>query len=240
MENRSNAANHVVEDKGDFETNEDDSDTEGSDSDTDSGSAADADEEKDTEGDVENDTETGKGGTNEADPTRDSVPPVPPARNPQSAPVGGEQGKPLALPNGMAPDGGAPGQTFQNEKIQHPHQMLSQANLSNFYTVRLDESGDVLSWFSDRPELYSDQQIAESITQILTLEADSRRMDRTGQAHSREIEGNGLRPAIAKTIAAAHSGKIMAESEPGHWACFTVTLSLHDFLRKPLEILNVV
>jgi signal transduction histidine kinase len=50
------------------------------------------------------------------------------------------------------------------------------------------------------------------------------RFYRADEAHSREKEGNRLGLAIAKTIVTAHKGKITAESEPGHWACFTVTL----------------
>jgi hypothetical protein len=50
--------------------------------------------------------------------------------------------------------------------------MLYQADLSNFNTVRLDVSGNVLSWFSDRSELYSDQQIAQSAEEILALGTD--------------------------------------------------------------------
>ena len=50
------------------------------------------------------------------------------------------------------------------------------------------------------------------------------RFYREDASHSREIAGNGLGLAIARTIAQAHKGHIRAESVPGQSATFIVTL----------------
>ncbi|MDO4867703.1 MAG: HAMP domain-containing sensor histidine kinase [Clostridia bacterium] len=52
------------------------------------------------------------------------------------------------------------------------------------------------------------------------------RFYRQDASHNREIAGNGLGLAIARTIAEAHRGHIRAESVPGESATFTVTLPL--------------
>ena len=40
-------------------------------------------------------------------------------------------------------------------------------SFSTFYTVRLDPSGAVLSWTSDRKELYTDEQVSQMVTAVL-------------------------------------------------------------------------
>lgn len=171
VESDSDVENYAIERQSGSETDE-------SDSNTDDGSGV----ESDAEDASENDAEDDEGGASEAGVSLNTVSPAPPAGNSQSvvengSAASGEQTKPFVAPNGTAVAGDTADQTLQNGKIQHPQQMLSQANLSNFYTVRLDKSGSVLSWFSDRPELYSDQQIAESVAQVLELGADSGRVD---------------------------------------------------------------
>lgn len=49
-------------------------------------------------------------------------------------------------------------------------------NLSNFYTVRLDRSGQITAWFSDREELYTDDQIEESVALVSAQEKTSGRI----------------------------------------------------------------
>lgn len=46
------------------------------------------------------------------------------------------------------------------------------ANLSTFYTVQLDEAGSVLSWTSDRQDLYTDEQVAASVKEALAAKKD--------------------------------------------------------------------
>ena len=50
------------------------------------------------------------------------------------------------------------------------------------------------------------------------------RFYREDLSHNREVAGNGLGLAIARTIAQAHKGRIRAESHPGRDATFIVTL----------------
>ena len=50
------------------------------------------------------------------------------------------------------------------------------------------------------------------------------RFYREDASHNREVAGNGLGLAIARTIVQAHKGRIRAESEYGNSATFTVTL----------------
>ena len=51
------------------------------------------------------------------------------------------------------------------------------ANLSTFYTVRLDDTGSILSWTSDRRELYTDEQVAASVKNALAAKKDFGRID---------------------------------------------------------------
>ncbi len=96
-------------------------------------------------------------------------------KNTNSADIGGAV-QPPASPDGTNPAEDANGKTPADAKDLRPQRMLSKADLSNFYTVRLDDSNNVLSWFSDRSELYSDQQIAQSVTEILAVGTDSGRL----------------------------------------------------------------
>ena len=50
------------------------------------------------------------------------------------------------------------------------------ASLSNFYTIKLDESGAVTEWYSDRSDLYDDAQIQTVADDILAAGGDSGRV----------------------------------------------------------------
>ena len=50
------------------------------------------------------------------------------------------------------------------------------ANLSTFYTVQLDPSGAVLSWSSDRQELYTDEQVNEVVAAVLASQKEFGRL----------------------------------------------------------------
>ena len=47
---------------------------------------------------------------------------------------------------------------------------VSAAGLSNFYTVQLDADGNVLSWESDRADLYTDEEINALAAEVLARE----------------------------------------------------------------------
>lgn len=57
-------------------------------------------------------------------------------------------------------------------EIQREADREFAANLSTFYTVRLDESGAILSWTSDRQELYTDEQVAACVKDALAAKKD--------------------------------------------------------------------
>ena len=66
-----------------------------------------------------------------------------------------------------------PAETPPPKLDQEPKRLEGQplsvpaASLSNYYTIRIDESGEVIDWDSDRRQLYSEEQIAELAAQIL-------------------------------------------------------------------------
>ena len=55
---------------------------------------------------------------------------------------------------------------------QKRNDMDFAANLSTFYTVQLDTCGVVMSWTSDRQELYTDQQVNEVVAAALAAKKD--------------------------------------------------------------------
>lgn len=55
----------------------------------------------------------------------------------------------------------------QNAPWQPPDDRSFITNLSNSYTVRLDRSNQITEWFSDRKELYTDDQVQEIVGLVL-------------------------------------------------------------------------
>lgn len=53
----------------------------------------------------------------------------------------------------------------------------SAVDLFNFYTIRLDAAGNILSWFSDRSNLYHEEQIQALVSLIQTSGADFGRVE---------------------------------------------------------------
>ena len=54
--------------------------------------------------------------------------------------------------------------------------LQSAVNLSNYYTVQLDAEGAVTAWSSDRADLYTEEEIAATVAQVLAHSADSGRI----------------------------------------------------------------
>jgi len=54
---------------------------------------------------------------------------------------------------------------------------LNAVGLANYYTVRLDEAGGVLSWQSDRADLYTDEDIAALAAEALAQGRETGRVD---------------------------------------------------------------
>ena len=72
---------------------------------------------------------------------------------------------------GQSPDAGRPprmGQRREERELPDlpPDSPEFTAGLSSFYTVRLDENGQILSWDSQRRELYTDSQVEEVVRQV--------------------------------------------------------------------------
>lgn len=65
--------------------------------------------------------------------------------------------------NGRAPDGRG-GERFRRERILSGAEV---ASLSNYYTMTLDESGQIRSWESDRAELYSQETLQAFADRVL-------------------------------------------------------------------------
>ena len=55
--------------------------------------------------------------------------------------------------------------------------VMNAASLSNFYTVTLDQDGSVVSWKSDRADLYADEEIEEMAESVMKLGEASGRID---------------------------------------------------------------
>ena len=56
-------------------------------------------------------------------------------------------------------------------------EQMNAAGLSNYYTVKLDENGEVISWQSDRADLYTDEEIAALAAEVKARGTDSGRVD---------------------------------------------------------------
>ena len=82
------------------------------------------------------------------------------------------------------------GQTGQRGRGSN---LQNAANLSNFYTVLLDEAGGVVSWESDRAGLYSDSEIADVTAAAL---AQGKAAGRVGTQFYRLLEDADCRRLI--------------------------------------------
>ncbi|MBQ6961538.1 MAG: HAMP domain-containing histidine kinase [Clostridia bacterium] len=75
------------------------------------------------------------------------------------------EGQRPAKPEGTQPPDRGPGPTpsgeQKNKKNRGSKALMNAASMTNYYTATLDEGGRVLSWHSDRTDLYTDQEIAD-------------------------------------------------------------------------------
>lgn len=55
--------------------------------------------------------------------------------------------------------------------------LINAANMTNYYTAELDENGSVLSWRSDRTDLYADEEIAQMAKSALETGKSTGRID---------------------------------------------------------------
>ena len=98
--------------------------------------------------------------------------------------------RPLALPEGLSaappeamdtprPEaGGFAGKGMEKRGFRlRANDFQNAASLSSFYTVRLDESGSILSWHSDRAELYTQADIEALVQRVAEKDADAGRVD---------------------------------------------------------------
>jgi len=98
--------------------------------------------------------------------------------------------RPLALPEGLSaappeamdtprPEAGSfAGKGMEKRGFRlRANDFQNAASLSSFYTVRLDESGSILGWHSDRAELYTQADIEALVQRIAEKGADAGRVD---------------------------------------------------------------
>ncbi len=71
---------------------------------------------------------------------------------------------------GRLPAQNAPRNTQSQPPGQPPGDLSYVTDLSNFYTIRLDKSGKITEWFSDREDLYTDSQIQEIVARALEMD----------------------------------------------------------------------
>ena len=70
------------------------------------------------------------------------------------------EGQRPAKPEGTQPPDKGPGEQ-KKTKNRGSKALMNAASMTNFYTAVIDEKGQVLSWHSDRTDLYTDEEIAE-------------------------------------------------------------------------------
>ena len=113
------------------------------------------------------------------------------------------------------------------------------ARLSNSYTITLNEDGTVASWTSDRPNLYSDEQVASMTADVL---AEGNDHGRIGTQFYRRTESGGkslliVLDARMEYLVAANGLKTTALSAAG--ACLLLSLLAWLMIRrmvKPVEV----
>lgn len=77
-------------------------------------------------------------------------------------------GTPPPAPEGTSPDAMEKREPPEGARDMNAGQrgrsreLLNAANLSNFYTVQLDGEGSITGWYSDRTDLYTDEDVAET------------------------------------------------------------------------------
>ena len=71
-----------------------------------------------------------------------------------------EDQRAFARPEGTPPPDKGPGEQ-KKTKNRGSKALMNAASMTNYYTAVIDEKGQVLSWHSDRTDLYTDQEIAD-------------------------------------------------------------------------------
>ncbi|MBQ7657280.1 MAG: hypothetical protein IJS41_12340 [Clostridia bacterium] len=87
-------------------------------------------------------------------------PPAKPENSPPPEPGDKQPPEPV---NGQQP----PPEPDSRGRERDTPAMMNAASLSNYYTITLDEAGEVLSWSSDRADLYTDEDIADLAASVL-------------------------------------------------------------------------
>ncbi len=85
--------------------------------------------------------------------------------NGQRPAADGAEGQRPVKPEGTQPPDRGPGATppgeMKNKKNRGSKAVMNAASMTNYYTATVDEEGRVLSWHSDRTDLYTDAEIAD-------------------------------------------------------------------------------
>lgn len=80
--------------------------------------------------------------------------------NGQRPAADGAEGQRPVKPEGTQPPDRGPGE-MKNKKNRGSKAVMNAASMTNYYTAIVDEAGQVLSWHSDRTDLYTDAEIAD-------------------------------------------------------------------------------
>ena len=89
-----------------------------------------------------------------SDRNRDTPPP-----DPDGTPRPDDGSRPPWMQDGQNDPG--------RNRLRSTSALMNAASLSNYYTISLDADGGVLSWHSDRADLYSDEEISQMAASVL-------------------------------------------------------------------------
>ena len=111
----------------------------------------------------------------------------------------------------------------------------SLASLSNAYTIRLDGEGKVTEWFSDRSDLYADEQIQAIADAIIADGADSGRVDTQYYSLSGDGDARLLIVLDARLEFLSARRMLRATIQVASLACLLLSAGAYLLIRRMLR-----